>query len=74
MNQMYVFRQFRILWKHLNSPVAITDVTESENEINAYHNLLVILKDDGFKAFSIYNDGISQEEFHKNIASLLKQR
>ena len=57
-----------------HSPVAITNVAESESEIKAYHELLVRLKDDGFKAFSIYNDGISQAEFQKNIASLLEQR
>lgn len=55
-----------------DSPVAITDITESGNEIKAYKELMIRLKDDGFKAFSIYNEGISKEEFFKNIASLLK--
>lgn len=55
-----------------NSPVAITNISESENEIKAYNELLVRLKDDNFEVFSIYNEGISREEFFRNIGSLLK--
>lgn len=54
------------------SPVAITDILESENEINAYKDLLARLKDDGFKTFSLFNDGISKTEFLAQIGSLLK--
>lgn len=55
-----------------NSPVAITDIAESESEIKAYKELMVRLKDDGFKAFSVYNEGISREQFFGHISSLLK--
>jgi hypothetical protein len=55
-----------------DSPVAITNIAESENEIKAYSELITRLKDDGFKAFSIYNEGISKEEFFGHISSLLK--
>lgn len=54
-----------------DSPVAITDINESEREIKAYHELLGRLKDDGFKAFPIYNEGISKQEFLKQIEALL---
>lgn len=55
-----------------NSPVAITDIAESESEIKAYKELVIRLKDDGFKTFSVYNDGISKKEFFSHITSLLK--
>jgi len=55
-----------------DSPVAITDIAESENEIKTYKELMARLKDDGFKAFSIYNEGISKDEFFGHITSLLK--
>lgn len=57
---------------NLKSPVAITDVLESENEIKAYKGLLARLTDDGFKTFSILNDGMSKAEFLTQIESLLK--
>lgn len=55
-----------------DSPVAITNITESEGEIKAYEELLVRLKGDGFKAFSINNEGISKEEFLTQVGSLLR--
>jgi hypothetical protein len=54
-----------------NSPVAITNLSESEQEIKAYNELLGRLKDDGFRACSIYNEGISKSEFLKQIEYLL---
>lgn len=53
------------------SIVAITDTLESKKEIEAYHDLLKRLKEDGFKAFSIYNNGISEDNFKEEIRRLL---
>lgn len=55
-----------------NSPVAITDLSESRKEIKAYENLLERLKDDGFKACSIVNEGKSKAKFEKEIELLLR--
>lgn len=54
------------------SIVAITDTNESRKEIEAYHDLLKRLKQDGFKAYSIYNNGISAEQFEEELNKLLK--
>ncbi len=54
-----------------DSPVAITNLSESEQEIKAYNELLIRLRSDGFKAHSIYNDGISKSEFMEQIKNLL---
>lgn len=57
-----------------DSPVAITDLKESEDEAKAYKDLLLRLKDDGFKAVTIYNEGISRDKFRSELESHLIRR
>lgn len=54
-----------------DSPVAITKIDESAQEIKAYNELLIRLRGDGFNAVPIHNVGISKEEFLKQIEVLL---
>lgn len=53
-----------------NSPVAIKSLKEAEKEAAAYQEILQRLKADGFNVTTLKNEGISQEEFLKQIEKL----